>query len=200
MKNFDTLASLVSFLSSNEDEHLRGHVITRNKDGKKTRIIKRFSITKSNYEDVYIEAVQLCREHGARFYVNPTPKSYESIAYDVLVETAESIKHGDFKYVRRLYDSVADRNRGIRGKSFWLLDVDFDYDFGPTPGFKAFVEDMKEVFSKESDCSFLIKTKGGVHLLFRPYNVDYDGLAALAAKHGVDYELKKNALTLIYWG
>ena len=195
MKNFNALTSLVYFLSGDEDEHLRGHVMTRNKDGKETRIIKRFSITKKNYEEVYIEAIQLCIKHGARFYVNPTPKSYESIAYDVLVKTAESIKHKNFKYVRRLYDSVADSNKGIRGKSFWMIDV----DSGPTPGLKAFVEDMKEVFSKESDCSFLINTKGGVHLLFRPYNVDYDGLAALAAEHGVGYELKKNALTLIYW-
>lgn len=183
----------------NEDEHLRGIIIVRGKDNdnpsSKVGILRRYTF--NSYEDYLKDEDEikiLCDTFGGRFYINPTVKSYRSIAYEMLEGLAKDLKSANFKHIKRLYDSVADANVGIHDKKLWVVDIDKMKEPSDVMAYVSY-------FTKLNLYVDYTDTKNGCHLLVKPHQVDLDALEKLRLELGTEeVTIKKNALTLIYWG
>lgn len=192
---------------SDPDQHIRANLIIRRKDNPNmkgdARVIKRYCF--KSYEDFeknLDEIIDWCNKFNARFYVNPTIKSFKAIAFETLQRLAENLSQNQFSNVKNLYDSVGDANTGVHGKRLWTLDIDNVYDLEP-------VMLMKDIYDYCTEAGKQIKqltahfgtvlTKTGIHVLVRPHNYDGEAIRKLSEKYGVEIELKKNVQTPIYW-
>lgn len=182
-------------LSDNKDFYLRSQVLIRNKDHDRTGlnpIVKRFTIR--SYED-YLryedEIIKLVIDNKARYYVNPTPVSFKSVTLDMMDRIVMMLKQDDdYSFIRKMYDSTADRNPGIKHHRLWIIDIDLDIDFEE-------VETIVKTFaSNRMNINYAVKTKNGYHLLIEPQNDQY--LHKLMHDLGystLDYEIKRNSIT-----
>lgn len=172
----------------NPDQHYRAQVIKRDKDDPglgHTQVLKRFTFSNmQDFEKREQSIIELCDNMNARFYINPTSKSFRTIALETLKELASNISNDQYKKAKRIYDSVADRNSGIKEKRLWLIDLDKledDYDI------KAI-----ELYCKEKDVYvYTLPTKNGHHVIIKPFDIQNSALRT--------FDIKKNHNTLLYW-
>ena len=184
------LKLLFSKLEDNGDQHFRGQIIQRTTDSnKETKILKRYTFdTLDALDKTMPEIKELCDTNNARFYLNPNVKSYKAIGFDLLERTAQNLKNENYKAMRAMYDSVADVNKGIRDKQYWILDIDTKDELAYTYITKNLNIDFKD--------SIEVNTKNGKHILIRPQQLYFD---IKNIKTFMFTEVKKNAMTLLYW-
>lgn len=184
---------LFSRITNPEDEHIRAQILIRNKDvgktSKHTKTFKRYTFsTREDFDKYKDEIINLVLTKEARFYVNPTIKSYEDIGYDLLVETVDRVRHKSFSNLKTLYDSVADRNTGLKDKRIWLIDID-------VPEVDSEVL-AKIILDLGLNYTAFNKTKNGYHLLIKPMNPK--DINQIMEPHNLDYEILKNSQTEVF--
>lgn len=177
-------------LENNGDQHFRGQIIQRTTDGnKETKILKRYTFdTLDKLDKAMPEIKELCDTNNARFYLNPNVKSYKAIGFDLLERTVQNLRSENYKAMRTMYDSVADANKGIRDKQYWILDID-------TKDELAYIHITNNSGIDFKD-SIEIGTKNGRHILIRPQQLKLD---LKDMKDTYFTEVKKNSMTLLYW-
>lgn len=176
------------FLSQveNEDQHIRASIIKRRKDNpemdSEAQIIKRYTFETIKDYDRYAGDIEyICKMQNARFYVNPTVKSYKTIAFKVLSAMVNHIGNENYERVKTTYDSVADSDTGIHSKRFWVVDLDDgEGDWR--------IDDVVKIYKEDGLYITHTKTKNGYHVVVRPYDNRKDTLS-----------IKKNAYVLLYW-
>lgn len=176
------------FLSQVEtdDQHIRASIIKRRKDNPEmdrgAQIIKRYTFeTIEDYDKHKEEIISTCNLQNARFYVNPTVKSYRAIAHALATEAVRLLGQGEFKKHRALYDSVADANTGVHGKRFWVVDLDDGEGHWN-------VDDVIKIYKEDALYITHTKTKNGHHVVVKSYDSRKDTLS-----------IKKNSYVLLYW-
>lgn len=191
-KLFSELEAFKRVESEPEDFHYRGMVMVRNKDvGKqKSRILKRYTFNSwEDYLKYYEEIDTFLKRENARFYINPTIKSYKAIAFDLLEALPQRLRSGrDLHSVRSLYDSVADSNTGIKTK-VWIIDID-------NP--EITVDEIDKIKASLFDANYVDYglTPNGVHFLVVAQHIEHLKKKIESAYEG-PYEIKKNSHTLI---
>lgn len=195
------LEYIVDGVKDNPDLHFRAMVMKRKKDGhKEDKILKRYTLNSESVDKYFQEIVDLCDKEKARFYINPTAKSYKDIAFDVMTKTAESIQYQNYEFVKRLYDSVADANTGVREHRKWIMDIDFKNEVCTPESCSSAIRDLFGYYD-EKNLNYLIHdTKNGAHFIVEPHYSEPRKLEKIFEGSGYSYEIKTNAYTLLYWG
>ena len=107
--NTELIKSLLQFNSEDEFYHLQ--IIKRKKEhselGSNSCVVKTYYISSIEYLDRNISEIKaLCDHHNARACINLNRRSFEKIAYQMLMKITGQIMNRDFKSVRKSYESV----------------------------------------------------------------------------------------------
>lgn len=176
---------------SYNDKVLFGSVMRRSKENpeKPTYIVKRYMFKSSQeFLEREEEIKSLCHLFNARFYISTTVKSLKSIAFDMSIEIPRIIKEESYPFVRRMFDSVADSNKGVRTSyRYWIVDID---DMSHSK------EVLKHLIDNAgSFVGGIVPTVSGIHILVEPHDMTY--LYDSPLKEFAD--VKKNNMTLVYY-
>jgi len=186
VNNFDALKTLLRF-------DLGIHtiqIIQRSKDGanKSSKTVAEWNVTSENQFDfLSVGIISLCNEYNARAYLNLNPKKDEVVLYKVLELAVDKVKNKEYRPLNLLSSALGN----CHGNSWkvWVLDID-EKDV-----------DLELLQNRVDQCQSgyttniitTILTKNGWHVLTVPFNLQQlnrDGLP--------DFEIKKNAPTLLY--
>jgi hypothetical protein len=192
-----------SDVSTNTDKILLGRIIRRRKenpdDSKPEYIVKRYSFANlQSFLDREEEIKTLCHMFNARFYISVSIKSMRDIAYDISEEVPKFIRHEQYYFFRRIFDDMADKNRGVKEHRLWIFDIDNTDHVNPV------IEKLFSLGVFVQNSQGMIPTLNGAHLLMKPHDIRYmndsetiSSLGGVKLKDIVD--IKRNALTLVYY-
>lgn len=169
--NFSQIKKLLVFDSEDDFYHLQ--IIKRKKDNpglagrnNNARCMKTYYIKSVEYlEEKREEIIALCTIHNARACINLNRRSFEKIAFQMLIKVTGQIMSKDFKSVRRAYDSVCGAFSHERNKT-WIIDID-DKNIDASEIIDI-INSIEPV--DKNKCIAKILTKNGYHLIVRPFN------------------------------
>lgn len=196
VNNFEQIKNLLTFES--EDDFYLLQILRRKKEnpdvGNKPNVVKTYYIDSIEYLDkLKPEIIGLCEERNARAYITVNRRSFKKVALKTLQEIANNIESGNYKSVRKAYESMAGKHSSEKDKK-WIIDIDFnDYLNNKTEFAKisAFAQDLQEDANREP-FSEPILTKNGIHIITRPFNLDK------FRKKYPDVEIHKDRYTILY--
>ena len=196
VNNFEQIKNLLTFES--EDDFYLLQILRRKKEnpdmGNKPNVVKTYYIDSIEYLDkLKPEIIGLCEERNARAYITVNRRSFKNVALKTLVEIASCIESGNYKSVRKAYESIAGKHSSEKDKK-WIIDIDWGDYLGNKTEFariSTFAEELQEEANREP-FSELILTKNGIHIITRPFNLDkfkkkYPGV-----------EIHKDRYTILY--
>lgn len=205
--NFNQIKSLLVFDSEDDFYHLQ--IIKRKKDNpgltgrnNNARCMKTYYIRSVEHlEEKIDEIIALCRVNNARACINLNRRSFEKMAYQLLMKVTGQIMSKDFKSVRRAYDSCCGTNcHERRDNRTWIIDID-DITFNPSE-LITMINSLEPVGHKYVAT---IPTKNGYHLIVKPFNVaELQKVFSIATFfinkiHGIDVPIWKNfTMTLCF--
>lgn len=181
-----------------KDAYFHLQIIKRKKDtgeGSNSVCLRAYQIDAdhplSKYRD---DIIALCEYFKARAYINPSPKSKEGTAVEMLKRLADCFRLKDFNHVNRVWNSSAGSVGAMPSHKLWV--VDYDYPDGFDAPWE--VSDLLNCIENECQptdkkkCVMRVPTRKGVHLITRPFD-----LRTFFAKFpGVD--VHKNNPTVLY--
>lgn len=148
------------------------------------------------------EIISLCRQSGARAYINPSPKSYKKMCFLMSKLLLERIEGSDFRKCYKVAESAAGQT-GSKNGGWWVIDCDFPL---PSKNDMQWWDDFNNLNAasneRRNDYQFIriVSTPNGFHLLVRPFgpiSTSEDGLKWSGGKIHCG-EIKKNASTILY--
>ena len=170
-KDTDNFAAIINYMMGREPDgsffHLQ--ILQRKKEhpelGRNSRVVKTFYVRDHDHllklrGDIYI----LCYQFQARAYINLNPRSYEKVAFGMLVKISNQILNKDFENVKNAYESVTGAASCV-GQKVWVVDIDTKDE-----------EEIKFAKSAVIVCDpgpavlMEVPTKNGVHLITEPFN------------------------------
>lgn len=190
----------------NNDLFLKGKIIRRKKDNpeiKRDFVVCSYCFKSSEeFEKRIDEIIKLCDAMNARFYLNPTIKSYKSVTFDMLDSMSILLRHKTYRATKDLFEKASDMNKGFI--KVWIMDVDKDENIS--------LDDINKMVDKIKNEKFEfyideLDTINGKHVFFKPHDIDkfetfnYFKKEIIAGEY-LAYvhtcELKKNHSTLVY--
>jgi hypothetical protein len=195
INNFEQIAKLLSFDDSDTFYHLQ--IIKRKKEnpelGSNSYIVKTYYISSEDYlSSKMTEIISLCDFHNARAYINLNPRSFEKMAFHALKKITDIILNKDYKSARKAYESVCGQYSSGKEKS-WIIDLDGVFEASPL--MMAHIDygcDPISESTSEGKCLAVIRTKNGIHLITKPFNVK-----KFQDKYP-DIDIHKNNPTILY--
>ena len=199
----DQLAeTLITECLKDPNYHLRGAVVQRRKDnpGMKndSKIIKRYTFNTVDDFNYYKDEIQsYVKLFNARFYLQPSVKSYETIGLEVLNQLATLFIHRDYEAIKNMYDTIADGNTGVKSLRLWLIDADVNENTN-----KDWLPELIMYLYEnvpQGQKLLITPTLSGYHILTVPHKRDNNKIKEIANKNKVEISYKTNSSTLIYW-
>jgi len=184
----DNFGAIVPYLGLKGIYHVQ--INQRSKDGhdKSTRLIAEWFVT-SPEKLLFLKPaiVLLCDQYMARAYINLNNKQPEEVTYKLIEKLFDSLKSKNYNLIQSLSSAVDTVNGQHK---IWVVDVDNDSR-----------ENLDLICSRINQCRSgmtvnvrdVISTKNGYHILTCPFDMSQlnrDGIS--------DFEVKKNAMTLLY--
>lgn len=175
VNNFEEIKKLLVFDSPDDFYHVQ--IIKRKKDNpglpgrnNNARCVKTYYVSSIDYlEEKKQEMIALGQLHNARVCINLNRRSFEKIAYQLIIKVTGQIMSKDFKSVRRAYESVCGAYSHEPHKK-WIVDIDTKDE--------SYIKEVKELIDlSRSMCQMKeepiieIPTKNGVHVITAPFNV-----------------------------
>lgn len=177
------------------DVYYHLQVIQRRKDcniNKNSHLIRAYQVDSthplSRYKD---EVVDLCEKFKARAYINPSPKSKEATAVQMLNSLADCFRQRNFQYLNRIWNSAAGAVGTIEKR--WVIDCDFSETFTEEHiGELSWIINRKCQPDGDKVIAF-VPTKHGKHIITKPFN-----LAQLRERFTLPLDIHKNNPTVLY--
>ena len=178
LDNTDRIRHLLDFPS--EDTFYFLQIFKRRKDNpgmeKDMVVLANYCIKSlSHFDKILPDIVKQCQDNTARAYIRLNKRSYQRTALKAMKLTAEYIEAGQYRSVRKAFDSAAGQYHSDPDRT-WIIDIDWkDVPDGIDPD--AYINDLiskvKElVFETGRDDSLIIiPSKNGLHLISRPFNL-----------------------------
>lgn len=201
--NFIQLGDLMPLTSNDPDMFWTVRVIKRKKENpdleKNCKSLKLYHIKdRTELLEMKEKITKYAREHNARAYFNPNPKSWKKVSIQAMKELANIIEQEDYRRSWSLIDKVIDSGCNYGGWKVWIIDLD---EFSENE-INNVIDTVRKVVSSY-DPRYTIKdpilakvpTVNGHHLLTIPFDLNmfqkiYDGKLC---------EVKKNNPTLLYY-
>lgn len=174
--NFDTLSDWILLNKTFDDDTvLFLQIIRRRKENPDARVaqqtVKNFYLKSA--EDLLErkdEIVRWCEMHNARAYLRLNVRSRRKIAMQTLALIAQNISHDNYN-IKNCYESVAGQYHSDPQKT-WIIDLDDDV-YPDTEKHKIAVTIFGLIDEVGGNSEiFWVKTKNGMHLITRPFNVE----------------------------
>lgn len=181
--NFELLKNILDF--SNSDDFYMVMALRRGKDhgDKENYSAREWVISRpERLDELKDEIITVCKRHGARAYLNPSPRSWRSTAFTMSHELLEKIREENYGHLHRLWVSAAAKSNG--SKKIWVIDVDKD-QLSSLPQIHDYL------CGRMNLTTFDVPTKNGVHILTKPFDP-----REFLTFHAV--ELKKDSPTVLY--
>lgn len=181
------------------DAYFHLQIIKRKKDtgeGSNSVCLKAYQIDREHPLSKYREdIVALCEYFRARAYINPSPKSKEGTAVEMLKRLADCFRQKDFNHNNRIWNSAAGSIGAMPDCKLWVVDYDnpeFDAPWETKMGdLREFIENECQPNDRKK-CVMEVPTRNGVHLITHPFD-----LRTFSAKFP-DISVHKNNPTVLY--
>lgn len=137
------------------------------------------------------EIIDFCKTFKTRAYINLNKRSFKKIGLEMLRTMSEYIIQGDYKSIRKAYNSCCGKYSSDENKK-WVLDVDFKPD-----NIELYLKKINEfLFNVEplnvEKIITKIPTKSGLHIITKPFN------PLTFKKIYPEIEIHKNNPTILY--
>lgn len=192
INNIDIILPLLNFESEDTFYHLQ--IIKRKKEhrelGSNSMIVKTYYIKSTEHlTNVLPEIIAISDFHNARACINLSRRSFEKVAYQMLMKITGQIMNKDFKSVRKAYESVCGMHSAESEKK-WIIDIDVKDE----KLISIIANTIKncEPDRRQSKVIATIPTKNGIHLITSPFNI-----AEFREFHS-DIEVHKDNPTILY--
>ena len=116
-----------------------------------------------------VQDISLCERFKARAYINPSPKSKEATAVQMLNNLADCFRKRDFQHINRIWNSVAGQVGAIAKR--WVIDCDYSENFGDRD-----INNVVNFIDRECQPLGIVKfitcipTKNGKHIITTPFD------------------------------
>jgi hypothetical protein len=126
------------------------------------------------YERMQPDIIATCNLHNARAYFRLNKRSLKKNAMQLLKKVTTMIIDENYKSVKNAYSSVSGEFSSDDDKK-WIVDVDnvdLDGNFGSTHQSMLMTLKQLQMGTGREPMLTLIKSKSGVHIITRPFNVN----------------------------
>ncbi len=178
MDNFDQIRSLLKFPDENTFYFLQ--VLKRRKDnpdlGKDMVHLSDYYIySLEQFDGLKQRIIDQCNTENARAYFRLNRRDSKKVAMQVLKRTVDHIMSENYRAVKNAFASCAGEFHSDPDKT-WIVDVDdvTKDSFAHSEKYirlRQLVEDLQKETGKEPMMT-PIKTKSGIHLITRPFNLN----------------------------
>ena len=167
----DNLTEIVPLLKFEEGTFYYLQVLQRKKDNPgmswqtKQRYFK-FIRSQEELETYTKEAREISDFYNARAYISLTPRSFEKLSLEALVELSTRIKNKDFGSNFKIFEKLALLPECAKKEGkLWMIDYD-----SKLPGFSEFLGATYKVKIRAS-----LPTVNGYHIIVEPFNIQIFG-------------------------
>lgn len=139
---------------------------------------------------------RICDSVGARAYINLSPKSYKKAAKQAGLNMIDAICTDNWKAARTAYKSAVAKSSM---EKLYMIDVD-EKSESVVNYMLRLVEKSKNPQDTRPNLHLAtIPTKNGFHIICKPFNCG--SVMPVVSEKGLEaVEIKKDALTLLYYG
>ncbi len=137
---------------------------------KSVKVVHTFYIdSEQKLRDLEQEIKDLCTYHNARAYINLNRRSFRMSAYQMLKQITDCIISGEYKYIRKSFNTVCGRfSAESKDSKTWVVDVDVK-DLNVLGKIHLLIGNCDPVGEK---LIVTVPTKHGYHLITRPFNTN----------------------------
>lgn len=200
VNNFNQIRGLLHF-DDGGDLFYFLQIIRRKKDHlndsipqqKDSVLIKSYFIDSIEYfNNKEEQIISLCKQHGARAYINLSPCSYEKCTMMLLKECADNIIQKNWRGIRHIIDTVAGKYAAGGDLKAWVVDIDDKSE----ENLKLILEVIAKLNPLDKDKIIAtIPTLHGYHVITRPFDLlSFSRLKPEIVVH------KNNPTLLYYYG
>lgn len=195
INNIELIKPILNF--QEEGDFYRLHIFQRKKDQttdranhQSVRTIKAYSIYDLDYLDYrYDEIKTLCELFKARAYISMQRLNDKNVALLMLQKLANSLYANQHK-MERLYDSVIGDMKSNEKR--WIVDIDADELHNKD----IILNKINELDPKGDKLILEVPTKSGVHLITKPFRVDF--YATWCKDNNINTDIQKANPTVLY--
>jgi hypothetical protein len=178
MENFDLIRKMLSFPDENAFYFLQ--ILKRRKDnpdlGKDMIHIADYYIySLEQFDSIKQRIIDQCDSENARAYFRLNRRDAKKVAMQVLKRTVDHIMSENYRAVKNAFASCAGEFHSDPDKT-WIVDIDnisidtFNHS-EEQHKMRELILDLQRETGKEPIMKF-IPTKGGVHIITRPFNLN----------------------------
>ena len=198
MNNFDLIRKMLSFPDENAFYFLQ--VLKRRKDnpdlGKDMIHIADYYIySLEQFDGLRQRIIDQCDAENARAYFRLNRRDAKKVAMQVLKRTVDHIMSENYRAVKNAFASCTGEFHSDPDKT-WIVDIDnisidsFNHS-DEQHKIRQLILDLQRETGKEPIMKF-IPTKGGVHIITRPFNLNK------FTKQYTDIDVHKDNPTILY--
>jgi len=176
VNNTEQIRSMLRFDS--EDTFYFLQIFKRRKDNPdmdKDMIVLANYCVKSlaHFDKLVPDVIKQCQDNNARAYFRFNRRSYKKAALKAMRLTAEYIEAGQYRSVRKAFDSAAGMYHADPDKT-WIIDIDYkDLEGDRDQSINEIISAVQNLISEtdRDDTVWTINSKNGIHLICRPFNL-----------------------------
>ena len=176
VNNTEQIRSMLQFDS--EDTFYFLQIFKRRKDNpnmaKDMIVLANYCVKSLEHFDKLVpDVVKQCQDNNARAYFRLNRRSYRKTSLKALKMIAGYIEDGNYKSVRKAFDSAAGAYHSEPDKT-WIIDIDYvdlvgDHD----QAINAVINLVQTLIAEtdRDDTVWTLNSKNGIHLICRPFNL-----------------------------
>jgi hypothetical protein len=178
MENFDLIRKMLSFPDENAFYFLQ--ILKRRKDNPDlekdmVHIADYYIYSLEQFDSIKQRIIDQCDSENARAYFRLNRRDAKKVAMQVLKRTVDHIMSENYRAVKNAFASCAGEFHSDPDKT-WIVDIDnisidtFNHS-EEQHKMRELILDLQRETGKEPIMKF-IPTKGGVHIITRPFNLN----------------------------
>lgn len=170
----DNLRLILPFLKfESEDDFYYLQILQRKKEnpqiGSNSRVIKNYYINSEEYLiNHYDEIKKLCEVFNARASIRLNKRSYEKVAFKVMVNIANTMSNREYEFIKASYDRACGLGHNDKEKK-WILD--FDFILKSQKDIQSYIHYINKQQPEGNKVLATIPSKNGFHLITKPFDL-----------------------------
>lgn len=159
-----------------EDDFFHLQIIKRKKEnpdlGSNSVVLKTHYITSVEHlEKLMPEMIRMATSENGRVMMNLNRRSFEKIAFKMLIKLAEQMHNNNYKSVKDAYESVCGKYNNESEKK-WIIDID-EKNLNIVEEVQQFILGLDpQPVNPKFRIKELLETKNGWHLITSPFRLD----------------------------